>query len=77
MNVDHDNIKMIHVSVRAQYHHSGGSPYLGLGTLASGIRMGKEAASWWQLKKFSGFRLSYYFSPFFSHPYCILTYIGV
>ena len=24
----------------------------GLGTLASGVRMGKEAASWWQLKKF-------------------------
>lgn len=24
----------------------------GLGTLASGIQMGKEAALWWQLKKF-------------------------
>lgn len=27
MNVVHDNIEMIHVSVRAQYHSSGGSPY--------------------------------------------------
>lgn len=24
----------------------------GLGTLASGIQMGNEAALWWQLKKF-------------------------
>lgn len=37
MNVVHDDVKMIHVSVRAQYHRSGGSPYLGAWN--TGIRL--------------------------------------
>lgn len=61
MNVVHDNVKMIHVSVRAQYHPLEDPHTQGLETLASGIRMGEEAASWWQLKKF--FVFFFLFSP--------------
>lgn len=60
MNVVHDNVKMIHVSVRAQYHPLEDPHTQGLETLASGIRMGEEAASWWQLKKFFVFFFSFF-----------------